>query len=515
MTELSEDGLVKREKAERLKNSLPFDVHRWSDYLEVNAAVDYLYQEYQSSCPGKLKQNVQKKHIKVLVLDLYVKYLTDPQMYISISRRKQDYVDSQGRYNKLHISYVSVTVMDWMHQEGLIEMHVGHYGRDGVHSSRRTRIRVTSKLIKLIEEKYYIKPHMIEREPSMECIILKDEDKHEISYEDTAEIHCMREDLTAYNNLLHYSFIDIPDAPGQRIPRKAGRGEDGPRYIRIGDEYKFVRRIFNNGSWLQGGRYAGGWWQCIPKAWRERIRINNLPTSEVDYSNLHIVLLYALAGIDYWTTDGDDAYSLPGYECFDQLRDLLKVVLLVAVNASSKKQAVQAIQKEVNLKMEFEWVKTSGIDVGQLIDDFAERHRPIHHSFFSEQGLELQYLDSRIAELVVNHFTGKGVPVLCIHDSFVIQGDKGTELNQVMNRAYSTILEELGVNRPQTRLKSSGMKPGRWQEMQKEPTGREYRQFHREQQLLVIDHPEYRERFRQHKQRTFSGEVRQDWYGLD
>ena len=105
----------------------------------------------------------------------------------------------------------------------------------------------------------------------------------------------MRDELTRYNQLLESRTIDIPDLTANRIPSISG-GRD----IIIDPSNKFVRRIFNNGSWLDGGRFYGSWWQRIPKKWRERIRIDMSPVVEIDYSGLHIVILYALRGIDYW-----------------------------------------------------------------------------------------------------------------------------------------------------------------------------------------------------------------------
>lgn len=72
----------KKTLAEQLNNSADFDVHRWSDYPEVNKAVDHLYEEFKALPEFKGKANIQKKHIKTVILDLYVKYLADPQMYV-------------------------------------------------------------------------------------------------------------------------------------------------------------------------------------------------------------------------------------------------------------------------------------------------------------------------------------------------------------------------------------------------------------------------------------------------
>ena len=67
-----------------------------------------------------------------------------------------------------------------------------------------------------------------------------------------------------------------------------------PRKIHLGQHSKFVRRIFNNGSFDEGGRFYGGWWQSIPREFRKHITINHKPTEEVDYSGHHLRILYAL-----------------------------------------------------------------------------------------------------------------------------------------------------------------------------------------------------------------------------
>jgi hypothetical protein len=65
---------LKTLKAAALDHSQIFDVHRSSDHPEVNAFVDRIYAEHFGSGSAL----IQKKHIKVLLLDLYVRWVTDP-----------------------------------------------------------------------------------------------------------------------------------------------------------------------------------------------------------------------------------------------------------------------------------------------------------------------------------------------------------------------------------------------------------------------------------------------------
>lgn len=43
-------------------------------------------------------------------------------------------------------------------------------------------------------------------------------------------------------------------------------------------------------------------------------------------------------------------------------------------------------------------------------------------------------IDSQIVNMVVDHFTNKEIPVLCIHDSFIIQYDKEPELRRILDQ---------------------------------------------------------------------------------
>ena len=113
-------------------------------------------------------------------------------------------------------------------------------------------------------------------------------------YIDTYENVQDRAHLTAYNNLLHKTLIDHPDFPPEGVPLKDGRT------FKINKSDKFVRRIYNKSSFEWNGRYYGSWWQRTPKAYRSGIQLNGSPTCEIDFSAIHMVLLYAITGIDYW-----------------------------------------------------------------------------------------------------------------------------------------------------------------------------------------------------------------------
>ena len=76
-------------------NSEPLDVHTWSDHPEIKALCDSLYEAAGMSSlepkgNRKAKRTV-KESLRVLILDLYVKWLRDPSISIGFSKGREAY----------------------------------------------------------------------------------------------------------------------------------------------------------------------------------------------------------------------------------------------------------------------------------------------------------------------------------------------------------------------------------------------------------------------------------------
>lgn len=453
---LSEDE--SKTKAEELNNSSLFDVHRWSDYPAVNNAVDALFTELKKDPAFSANLNITKKHIKVIILDLYVKWLTDPEMYSAYYRANNAYPSKKElRYNKLHISKKTPEIVDALVREGYVVSVTGHFDREHKRTSHISRMRATPKLIDLIVKQHKITPEMVELASDTECIILRIKDgekKKNIPYTDTPETKKWRRNLYAYNNLLRNTLVDIPQIPrGGLVEKpKTSAKKKKPKEVRttINRSNKFVRRIFSDGSFEDGGRYYGGFWQRVPKKWRERILINGCHTVEIDYSGLHIVMLYAQVGIDYWKEVGRDPYEIPGVEVSERMRKLLKLILLCVLNNKDKATTIKAVRKKTNFDPdEYSWVKEEKVDIAGIIDSFTLLHKPIQEFFYSGIGIKLQRMDSQIAEEVINTLTKKDIPVLAIHDSFIVQTLNEQLLKNTMDLAFKKVT---GIDDPKIKM---------------------------------------------------------------
>ena len=411
-------------------NSRPLDVHRWSDYREVGTVVEELYGELLGLPEFSGNEKLNKRHLRVVLMDLLHCYENDPEAYIGYARNANKYSGPE-RYNKLHIKYRPlIRVIDGLTALGYIEGVKGFRDpRSGV--SRQARMRATPKLITKLKSRHHITGSMVTRHEGEEVIILKDkEGKEDLGYKETPKIRKMRALVERYNKALARTYIDV-----------TLKGYSGTEPLRIDLNHTRVRRIFNNASLTQGGRFHGSWWQYVPRELRKRITIQGKPTVEIDYSGMHIVILYAKEGIDYFDAAIGDPYEIPGFSNDEKHRNLFKLMLLTVLNCKSPEEARRAVQWEINKNKDDFPV---GVNLTAAIAAFEVKHADIRKYFYSGIGIKLQYYDSLVVEQVVDYFIREGslgIPPLIIHDSFIVRRELADELEQVMNEALIDVLK--------------------------------------------------------------------------
>jgi hypothetical protein len=254
----------------------------------------------------------------------------------------------------------------------------------------------------------------------------------------------LRSQLHAYNALLKRTFIDIPSYTSSTFKRTITKGRNAGRKqtISLGPDNKFVTRVFNGGlagKWQLGGRFYRGWWQQIDKEDRSKIYINDQPTLEVDFKAFHPNLLSNELGVRL----ADDPYDLGELILPDvittqeQQRAYVKLLVLMGINADSDKKAYQAFRNSD--RKDKLGQSLTDIQLGALLDAFTNKHPQFDGILNTGQALRLMNTDSQIANLVIDYFTQKDIPVLCIHDSFIIQYDKEPELRRVLDQSTHQI----------------------------------------------------------------------------
>ena len=130
-------------------------------------------------------------------------------------------------------------------------------------------------------------------------------------------------------------------------------------------------------------------------------------------------------------------------------------------------------------------------------------------------GIELQFFDSRIAELVINELTAMGVPCLSIHDSFITTRQEEQHLETAMGRAIERGVQEIGETAVSNRMKRSLEKDKviPWENLKLLNRPYEDREklddYWQEQREWVIglengEYPEYVKRLNRHRSATWA-----------
>ncbi|MBK6741721.1 MAG: hypothetical protein IPG66_01615 [Hydrogenophilales bacterium] len=430
--------IANAEFAQLLASAGQFDVHKWSEYPEVGRIVSDLNTEILrhrkniNPLARNTGQQAVKKHLRVLILDLYVASKC-PNPWRGISKHKPDY-QKKSRYRKIFLTYdYLIPLIDDLTELGYIEQHLGFHPHDG-RPGFRTRIRATSKLLELIEspdiglnniinEAGMLKVIVDNPAAERETIILRDDNKHPVEYEDTNETITMRKNLQILNNHIAKARITLHVTDKQFVALEqilSGKENEDSEHIDF--SRKSLVRVFN-GDFEHGGRFYGGWWIGLPKEYRKYIEINHKNTVEVDYSAHHLRILYALDGL----IPPDDAYNWDGcpYE-----RDILKQVFLIMINAKNRKSTVKACS----------FKKVPEADA--IVESLEVYHNQIAHHFHSGIGTYLQYRDSLVAEQVMLRMKDLGAIVLPVHDSFIVRNSYEDELKQVMENVF---VEQFGI----------------------------------------------------------------------
>ena len=112
--------------------SRPLDVHRWSCYTETNTFVNSIYEKHFLT--DKTNKTIRKKLLKVVLLDLYVAWVDDPNLCIGVHMSPNAYSDGtvfskgKSRYNDLRIKDTIIQVIHRLKDVGLIGFKEGYEG---------------------------------------------------------------------------------------------------------------------------------------------------------------------------------------------------------------------------------------------------------------------------------------------------------------------------------------------------------------------------------------------------
>lgn len=435
--------------------SRPLDVHRWSDHPQAKEFIDALWSEFTNIFSGYLPDRARsgpkpkatnKKNFKVLILDLYICWKESPSQWLGVSMSSRDYEAVNSRYNALHISPIVISMIKHMKELGWIDYIQGF--RLPEKRGYVTRIRPTQVMIDrfvstpLKKSDCPVHPDkeviiLTKRDPKVDSGTLKKAPR--IQYKDTIETSRMRSELKAYNSLLGGTLIDLgPDSP-QFVMQVNRKGEE--ERIRIAGSRKTVERIFSRGSFEYHGRFYGGFWQRLNEENRKLIHIDGKSTVEVDFKALHVKLLYALT--NNFSVYEHDPYIIEWPESLSHIREdnrrgVVKSLILFSLNANCLKSAYRSFRQDCKKGVPEKRLRDKELQL--IIDSFLRYHPFMKHCLGADLGISLMNYDGKITAEIMRLLTKLNVPVLSIHDSYIVQREQFTNLRSAMAMAAIRIV---------------------------------------------------------------------------
>ena len=401
------------------------------------------------------------------------------------SRSSNDYVIERKRYGYGFYTYKRmIRLIDAMYEMGLVCGVKGRQYPTG--RCRPSKLWATDDLLDLL----YPSIDAVFIKPNDEVLYRKDAKKRLIDYEESDHTRAMRNQLHELNEMLSsldiaftFDYDDLSDKPRARVNKfykfisllfsnqvqivsdsvpvsKIVSVRENKRLLTkyytdfdhdailsrefsglsincvISPVANALRRVFNV-DWCHGGRFYKAPHITLPSACRETMTINGEPTAELDYSGLHVRMLYNHRRIDY----RDECYVyLKSDKANRDDRERMKLASLIVINSGDRGTAIKAIHNQCRKK----GIHYPAGQFGRyeaLVDRFEDYHYRIKEFLLSGKGLELQYQDSLIMASILDRMTRKGIPALPVHDSIICPARHKEFLRQVMMEEYENQMD--------------------------------------------------------------------------
>ena len=229
-----------------------------------------------------------------------------------------------------------------------------------------------------------------------------------VEYTDTQQTDTLRAELNRINAYLAQADINC-------------------KYNNTNPNDRYLRRIFNNNSFNEGGRLYGGFWQRLMSEIRyEHIRINKDMIAECDYGQMSILLLYAEAEAKDQLPAGD-LYDLSAYGIPRECRPGIKKVMQAIINSPDiPKRLPKGARK---------YIPTT-ISLKDILTAIEQKHPVIYPLMNSNRGIQVLRKESDILMDVLLDLQKHDVVALPIHDAVLVADEDKEIAVRVMKEVF-------------------------------------------------------------------------------
>lgn len=363
----------------------------------------------------RYKREQKITDLEILLSNLFRKGKHKPLM---VSRNRNDW--SETRFRKA--SYFTIELMDALAEQGFIEMKTGYKTNT---ESRLTRIWPTDKLL----DHFKILPEMVVYEPVQLVELKTFKGRYNKKGKEIYELTDYKETATSLRvSKILKKANEVNGKADIKLNKNNRKFKVSTALVAIyRKDFSHYGRLHTRGT-LHYQSLSGD-------DERPYITINGNKTVELDFKGLHPNLLYAAEGIQF---QGGDPYSMVNEH--PHAREFLKIILLSMLNAKDFNTAQAAANYWLYLNGDSK-NKLREIEIKSakpLMQGMFEAHPEIEHYFCSGSDVAMKTMnkDASIALDVVKHFTKQNIPILVIHDSFIIEKQHRYELMEVMKSMY-------------------------------------------------------------------------------
>jgi hypothetical protein len=275
-------------------------------------------------------------------------------------------------------------------------------------------------------------------EENFEPVVLKSRDSDSESDLDVAEIRGERSpreewtsriiaDMQAINSAILSAAIECTGSATVHISERPGAAMASIVTL----HHRTLRRIFN-GTWDQGGRLFGGFWQTMPRADRYRaVTIGGERTALVDYGQLFLRIAYAEAGVE---PPPGDLYDVIGRDALGRDWKRIREARKKLVNALFFRKTPLGQWPGATLG-EISKMRNAfplGTKPREAISAIKRKHAPIADWFEHGHGLRMMRKESDLIVAVTLTLFRQGAVALPIHDAVLVRESDSAAAKAVM-----------------------------------------------------------------------------------
>lgn len=264
-----------------------------------------------------------------------------------------------------------------------------------------------------------------------------------IEFQDSTRTNGWRMELGAINAWLAQAPLDYDPSSAASDHRRLHGAEPPslPQSVSIHERY--LRRIFNRGSFREGGRLSGGFWLTMPRAARLGLRVatqampNGEPFVLLDFKSMFLALLYAAKARVQPPLDRDLYEGIIGTCWPEDPREkaALRGAMKVNVNSLLFRDPRSGPRSRVTNGTRGSIPKhISARDLDQRI---CAAHPEIAAWLRgSDVGYQLMYLESQIMVRILLRCRSEDFIALPLHDGLLVPQSRCRDAKLIMEQAF-------------------------------------------------------------------------------